>query len=77
MRDSILRLIELFSFEFSNSQKSPENALMVWRGMLMLLQLDMLSDFESSYVLVAILHALNDSSKETRHKSTIIKSFLA
>ena len=76
MRAAIERLIELFSFEYSNSQKTPENVLMIWRGMIILLQMESLNDWDWSHILVAILHALNESSKETRHKSTIIKSFL-
>jgi hypothetical protein len=37
MRSALERLIEVFSFVFQSSQKTFEDALMVWRGMTMLL----------------------------------------
>lgn len=61
LRDSISTMVELVMFEWSSCQNNtqPEKRLMCARGLLMLLQIECISDFDWLKIAMEIITALN------------------
>lgn len=78
-KKSVENLIELFSHEFNaNGDGNPLAGLMVWRGMIILLQMESLQDWDWNQLLNDILKLMNSVNKELRSKgeTKVLKEFI-
>ena len=58
----ITSLVEVFSHQFSSAEQNAfESALMVWRGMILLLNFDEMAEWEWSNLINQILKVMNDA----------------
>jgi hypothetical protein len=58
----ITSLVEVFSHHFNSAEQNAfESALMVWRGMILLLNFDEMAEWEWSNLINQILKVMNDA----------------
>lgn len=61
VKQAVAGLVELFQSEYEQSARGLESALMVWRGLLMVLQVEHLHEWEWQAQLVAVLRLLRQT----------------
>ena len=61
-------LIDLLSNEYDSSPKGFDHCLMVWRGMLILLQLECLHEWSWNHILIQSLKVMHKAYEELRRQ---------
>lgn len=59
-------MVELFTNEYNNAPKTFENALMVWRGMIILMQFEHFFEWDWNSSLINVLKIMNTVHKDLR-----------